>query len=59
MQVLGQIDDPRARLLNKLEDKWEKERAFGDQWILCDQLIMAVVLDEGCIAESQNCHVSL
>ena len=58
LNVLGKIPDPRAELLNRLEEKWERERDFGDQWILCDQLIMAVALDENCVVESQNCHVS-
>jgi len=57
MNVLGKADDPRAKLLNLLEDKWEKERDFGDQWILCDQLIVAVALDQNCVLESLECHV--
>jgi hypothetical protein len=57
VNVLGQIKDARAELLNVLEDKWERERDFGDQWILCDQLIMAVALDRCCVLESEKSHV--
>ena len=58
LNVLGKIPDPRADLLNRLEEKWHQDKEFGDQWVLCDQLIMAVALDQACVKESQNCHVS-
>ena len=58
LNVLGKIPDPRADLLNRLEEKWHQDKEFGDQWVLCDQLIMAVALDQACVQESQNCHVS-
>ena len=44
MGKLGKLGTDCVDLLNKLEKKWDDERRFGDQWILCDQLTMAVLI---------------
>ena len=44
MGILGKLGTECVDLLNKLEKKWDVERLFGDQWILCDQLTMAVLI---------------
>ena len=50
---LGAVGTPQAQLMNSLQAAWESERQFGDQWMgCCDQICMAVALDENCCLQS-------
>lgn len=44
MGTLGKRGTECVNLLNKLEQKWVDMKSFGEQWILCDQLTMAVLI---------------
>ena len=51
--MLGGINDEKMRFLNGLEKPWY-EGFRRTSWIPCDQLLMAVVLDESCVAARQT-----
>jgi len=61
MGILGKLKSKAIGLMNKAEVKWYEKKSFGDQYILCDQLTMAVlirpkvaaktILHEGCSVE--------
>jgi hypothetical protein len=55
--VLGKIDSPQIRLLNRVEEMWENNRPTGDAWIPCDQVIMSIFLDGTVIKESDTFQV--
>jgi len=46
-------------LLNKLEAKWFESASFGSQWVICDQLAMAVVLNEKVVQKHLDCYVNI
>jgi hypothetical protein len=54
---LGAIDDGRVKFLNAIESAWlsrDKSDYRFSQWIPCDQLIMAVFLDDSCVTSSSS-----
>ena len=57
--MLGKIDSPQIKLLNRIEEMWYNNRPTGDAWIPCDQVIMSVVFDESIIQESDTYEVKL
>lgn len=51
-EILGALDTPAAKLINKLEQVWFDNWPWGDNWILCDQLAMVAALDKESIHTS-------
>jgi hypothetical protein len=57
---LGAIDTPQANLMNAIEAPWASARYFGDQYMsTCDQICMAVAIDEKCCFKSSKQKVSI
>ena len=60
MNDLGSIDTPQAVLMNKIEAPLASQRYFGDQYMsTCDQICMAIAIDESCCSKSSEekvCH---
>ena len=55
MKDLGAIDTPQAQLMNKLEAPAASARVYGDQYhSSCDQICMAVAIDETCCLVSKR-----
>ena len=55
MNDLGAIDTPQAQLMNKLEAPAASARVYGDQYhSSCDQICMAVAIDETCCLVSKK-----
>ena len=44
MGILGKLKSRAIGLMNKAEVKWYERKSFGEQYILCDQLTMAVLI---------------
>ena len=44
MEILGKLKSKAIGLMNKAEVKWYERKSFGEQYILCDQLTMAVLI---------------
>ena len=44
MGVLGKLKSKAIGLMNKAEEQWYEKKYFGEQYILCDQLTMAVFI---------------
>jgi hypothetical protein len=41
-----------------VESRWHENLSFGTQWVICDQLAMAVVLNNKVVKKSHDCFVS-
>ena len=55
MNELGSIDSPQADLMNKIEAPLASQRYFGDQYMsACDQICMAIAIDEKCCLRSSK-----
>ena len=55
MNDLGAIDTPQALFMNKLEAPAASARVYGDQYhSSCDQICMAVAIDETCCLVSKK-----
>ena len=52
--VFGAIDDPRIRFLNTIEYPWYDDLMYRKDWVACDQIVMAVYLDESIVTSRQN-----
>ena len=52
--VFGAIDDPRIRFLNTIEYAWYDDLMYRKDWVACDQIVMAVYLDESIVTSRQN-----
>ena len=55
MNDLGAIDTPQALFMNKLEAPAASARVYGDKYhSSCDQICMAVAIDETCCLVSKK-----
>ena len=52
--VFGKIDDERIKFLNTIEYPWYSDPVFRTRWVACDQLIMAVFLDDTCVSKAEK-----
>lgn len=52
--VLGKIDSDKVRFLNSIEAPWYSGPLYKEDWIACDQIIMAVFLDESCVTSRKT-----
>ncbi len=57
--VLGNVDHPRAKFLNAIEEPWLTSQSFKKLWAACDQLIMAVAIDANCAKETKSFYVNI
>ena len=59
--VFGGIDDPRIKYLTALEKPWHDVNCAVNKgkWVPCDQLIMAVYLDDSCITSRESYWVCI
>jgi len=53
-EVFGKIDSDKIRFLNKIEEPWYSGELYKEHWIACDQIIMAVFLDDSCVVKRQK-----
>jgi len=54
-EELGKLETPQAKLMNQLEEVWFQDYAWGDNWILCDQLaMMAALYPESVLKSSEH-----
>ena len=54
------IDTPQTKLMNAIEAPLASERVFGDQYMShCDQVCMAVAIDDKCCLKSTKRKVNL
>jgi len=59
-EVLGKIDTPQAKMINRLEQVWfEGDWPWGENWILCDQLAMLACLYPECVKRSSSLPASV
>ena len=58
-KVFGKIDSDKIRFLNKIEEPWYSGELYKEHWIACDQIIMAVFLDDSCVVKQQKYWVNL
>ena len=57
---MGSIDTPQGVLMNKIEEPLASQRYFGDQYMsACDQICMAIAIDESCCLKSSKEKVDL
>ena len=42
------------KFLNTIEYPWYSDPVFRTRWVACDQLIMAVFLDDSCVAKTEK-----
>ena len=60
MNDLGRVDTAQANLMNAIEAPWASARYFGDQYMsTCDQICMAVAVNEKCCIKSSKQKVSI
>ena len=52
--VLGKINSDKVRFLNSIEAPWYSGPLYKEDWVACDQIIMAVFLDESCVTSRKT-----
>lgn len=55
-RTLGSLKTAQMELLNKLFERWSAEKAFDDQFVMCDQVAMAVFIKPEVAATSEIFH---
>ena len=56
--VLGAVNTEAVRLLNRIEEKWFTKKMFDNQFNMCDQLAMAVLLKPEVASKTERYSVS-
>ena len=56
--VSGAINTEAVRLLNRIEEKWFTKKMFDNQFNMCDQLAMAVLLKPEVASKTERYSVS-
>lgn len=59
--VLGNVPTKQASLMNVIEEAWlcRSNKRYEDQWVACDQLIVAVAIDSNCVKTTEDFHATV